>query len=118
MRCFHPELPLKFHHPAPFYRADSDQVTTPYHSVSLGNLPVPPGRTAMREGGRLEETALLLCRGNLAARREGIGTRPTPEGQGGMETGRDAHLRQGILSEYRVEHGLGDRDGWRDGWFP
>jgi len=42
-------IPQEFHHRAPLFWADSERVTTAYHSVSLGNLPALPGRTAMRE---------------------------------------------------------------------
>ena len=39
------EIPL----PGTIFWVDSERVTTAYHSVSLGNLPALPGRTAMRE---------------------------------------------------------------------
>ena len=46
---YQPGIPRKFHYCAPFFWAHSERVTTAYHSVSLGNLPALPGRTAMRE---------------------------------------------------------------------
>jgi hypothetical protein len=49
MRYLQPGIPRQFHHRAPFFRADSEQVTTACHSVSLGNLPALPRRAAMRE---------------------------------------------------------------------